>query len=58
MNKRNTIKFADRVVGEIWIDKNTKAHELYINKEREKLSELIQVEYKKCYGNLVPVVER
>lgn len=58
MNKRNTVKFVDTVVGEIWIDKNTKAYEFYISKEREKLSELIQLEYRKCYGNLVPVVER
>jgi hypothetical protein len=57
MNKRNAVKFMDTIVGEIWIDKNTKAHEFYISKEREKLSELIQTEYNKCYGNLVPVIE-
>jgi len=58
MNKRNTIKFVDTIVGEIWIDKNTKAYELYSEKEYDKLSELIQTEYKKYYGNLVPVIER
>jgi hypothetical protein len=58
MNRKNTIKYIDSVVGEVWIDKKTTAFELYSEKEYDKLNELIQTEYKKCYGNSVPVIER
>lgn len=58
MNRKNTIKYIHPVVGEVYLDKNTKAFELFQEKDFKKLDEVIATEFKKCYNDLVPVIQR
>lgn len=46
------------VVGEVIIDKNTRAFELFQEKDFKKLDEAIATEFKKCYNDLIPVINR
>lgn len=55
---RKCVRYVHPVVGEVWLQPESRAAEMLREKKIKELDAHIVVEYKKCYGDLVPVLNR